>query len=177
MIFVCGFLWIFGRWTWIFREDIMETLLWRDNTGERLDKNYRMMSVIVFVNYLFTSENWYCKNSETAKHPLRQRNPQIHYNYWKYVPVVKKNPILTFLILPGYGGPSLLKTSRVGDLHISKSCRVWISDILVLKLISVLVFILFSIQNFYFFLVLFFWINDNSSFYIVFWYDFSFYFI
>ena len=40
------------------------------------------------------------------------------------------------------------------------------SDILVLKLISVLVFILFSSQNFYFVLV--FWINDNSSFYIVF---------
>ena len=37
------------------------------------------------------------------------------------------------------------------------------SDILVLKLISVLVFILFSSQNFYFVLV--FWINDNSSFY------------
>ena len=36
------------------------------------------------------------------------------------------------------------------------------SDILVLKLISVLVFILFSSQNFY--LVLVFWINDNSTF-------------
>ena len=41
------------------------------------------------------------------------------------------------------------------------------SDILVLKLISVLVFILFSSQNF-FYLVLIFWINDNYSFYIVF---------
>ena len=41
-----------------------------------------------------------------------------------------------------------------------------ISDILVLKLILVLVFILFSSQKFY--LVLVFWINDNSSFYIVF---------
>jgi len=50
-----------------------------------------------------------------------------------------------------------------------------VSDILVLKLISVSVFILFSSQNFY--LVLVFWISDNSSFYIVFWYDFSFYFI
>ena len=49
------------------------------------------------------------------------------------------------------------------------------SDILVLKLVSVLVFILFSSQNFY--LVLVFWINDNSSFYIVFWCDFCFYFI
>jgi len=53
--------------------------------------------------------------------------------------------------------------------------RLSTSDILVLKLISVLVFILFSSQNFLFYLV--FWINDNSSFYIVFWYDFSFYFI
>ena len=52
------------------------------------------------------------------------------------------------------------------------------SDILVLKLISVLVFILFASQNFFYLvLVLVFWINDNSSFYIVFLYDFSFYFI
>jgi len=51
------------------------------------------------------------------------------------------------------------------------------SDILVLKLISVLVFILFSMSEFLFYLVLVFWINDNSSYYIVFWYDFSFYFI
>ena len=41
------------------------------------------------------------------------------------------------------------------------------SDILVLKLISVLVFILFSSQNFYFIQFQFLWINDNSSFYIV----------
>jgi len=55
----------------------------------------------------------------------------------------------------------------------------WIptSEKLGLKLISVLVFILFSSQNFYFIYFSFFWINDNSSFYVVFWYDFSFYFI
>ena len=53
--------------------------------------------------------------------------------------------------------------------------RAYDNDILVLKLILVLIFILFSSQNFLSYSV--FWINDNSSFYIVFKDNFSFYII
>jgi len=51
------------------------------------------------------------------------------------------------------------------------------SDILVLKLILVLVFYFIRKSEFLFYLVLVFWINDNSSFYVVFKDNFSFYII